>query len=224
MNQNLPAAVIQSFTMQNTMFSQRKAVLHWRIVFPQFFSQRFAQQARQINNHYRGEALQRRQFATSQLYPAAVRKQQMGGVALPYELENTFNVTLNRACIVSLYTDEYQFTGGAHGMTVRTADNWNLRTGRRFALCDLFPRHRDCRQLILRQIITQIARDPSSYFDNYRELVVQNFDPRRFYLTQDAVMVYFGLYEIAPYSSGMPVFAIPYEVDPAFVICRERES
>ena len=31
-------------------------------------------------------------------------------------------------------------------------------------------------------------------------------------------MVYFGLYEIAPYSSGMPVFAIPYEVDPAFVI------
>ena len=132
--------------------------------------------------------------------------------------------TLNRACIVSLYTDEYQFTGGAHGMTVRTADNWNLRTGRRFALCDLFPRHRDCRQMILRQIITQIARDPSSYFDNYRELVVQNFDPRRFYLTQDAVMVYFGLYEIAPYSSGMPVFAIPYEVDPAFVICRERES
>lgn len=43
-------------------------------------------------------------------------------------------------------------------MTVRTADNWNLRTGRRFALCDLFPRHRDCRQMILRQIITQIAR------------------------------------------------------------------
>ena len=38
----------------------------------------------------------------------------MGGVALPYELENTFNVTLNRACIVSLYTDEYQFTGGPH--------------------------------------------------------------------------------------------------------------
>lgn len=52
------------------------------------------------------------QFATSQLYPAAVRKQQMGGVALPYELENTFNVTLNRACIVSMYTDEYSLQAG----------------------------------------------------------------------------------------------------------------
>lgn len=224
MNQSLPAAAIRRFTMQNTMFAQRRAVLNWKIVFPQFFSQRFAQQVRQINNHYRREALRRRQFAISQLYPAAVRELQVGGAALPYELETSVNVTLNRACIVSLYTDEYQFTGGAHGLTVRTADNWNLRTGRRFALCDLFPRQRDCRQMILRQIITQIARDPSSYFEDYRALVMQNFDPERFYLTQNAVMFYFGLYEIAPYSSGMPVFAIPYEVDPALVICRERES
>lgn len=107
-------------------------------------------------------------------------------------------------------------------MTVRTADNWNLRTGSRFALCDLFPGHRDCEQMILRQIITRIARDPSSYFDHYRELVVQNFDPKRFYLTRDAVMVYFGLYEIAPYSSGIPVFAIPYEAEPASVVCLTR--
>lgn len=224
MNQNLPAAVIQSFTMQNTMFAQQRAVLHWKIVFPQFLSPRFAQQVRQINSHYRREAMRRRQFAISRLYPEAVRELQLGGAALPYELETSVNVTWNRACIVSLYTDEYQFTGGAHGMTVRTADNWNLRTGRRFALCDLFPGQRDCRQMILRQIITQIARDPSSYFEDYRALVMQNFDPRRFYLTQNAVMVYFGLYEIAPYSSGMPVFEIPYEVDPAAVICREREA
>lgn len=222
MNQVLPAAVIRNFTMENTMYAQRRAVLNWKIVFPQFFSQRYPQQARQLNGYYSREALRRRQYAVSQLYPAAVRELQAGGVALPYELETAVNVTYNRACIVSLYTDEYQFTGGAHGMTVRTADNWNLRTGNRFALCDLFPGQRDCRQMILRQIITQIARDPSSYFDNYRKLVMQNFDPKRFYLTRNAVMVYFGLYEIAPYSSGMPVFAIPYRASPESVICLTR--
>lgn len=222
MQQILPAAAIRNFTMQNTMYAQRKAVLTWKIVFPQFFSQRYSQQASRLNSHYAREAMRRRQYAVSRLYPAAVKELQAGGAALPYELERSVNVTYNRACIVSLYTDEYQFTGGAHGMTVRTADNWNLRTGRQFALCDLFPGHRNCEQMILRQIITQIARDPSSYFDNYRELVMQNFDASRFYLTRDAVMVYFGLYEIAPYSSGMPVFAIPYEAEPASVICMTR--
>lgn len=222
MQQILPAAAIRKFTMQNTMYAQRKAVLTWKIVFPQFFSQRYAQQARRLNIHYAGEAARRRRYAEARMYPDAVKALQAGSAALPFELVTAVDVAYNRACIVSLYTDEYQFTGGAHGMTVRTADNWNLRTGRQFALCDLFPGQRDCEQMILRQIITQIARDPASYFENYRELVMQNFDPRRFYLTRDAVMVYFGLYEIAPYSSGIPVFAIPYQADPASVICLER--
>lgn len=222
MNDILPAVVTRNFTLENTMYAHGKAVLHWKIVFPQFWSQKFAKQAEQLNRYYYGEALRRRRFAVTQLYPAALKDQQAGSAALPYELVTAVDVTWNRACIVSLYTDEYQFTGGAHGMTVRTADNWNLRTGTRFALCDLYPGQRDCRQMILRQIISQIARDPSSYFDQYRELVVQYFDPNRFYLTRDAVMVYYGLYEIAPYVSGIPAFAIPYEASPESVICLTR--
>ncbi|MCI6402097.1 MAG: DUF3298 and DUF4163 domain-containing protein [Candidatus Fimivicinus sp.] len=222
MNEIRPAAVTKNFTMQNTMYAQGTAVLNWKITFPQFWSQRYLEQAKQLNAYYYREALQRRQYAVTQLYPAAKKEQQAGGAALPYELETAVNVTYNRACILSLYTDEYEFTGGAHGMTVRKADNWNLRTGKRIELCSLFPMRINCRKYLIRRIIAQIEKDPSLYFENYRELVVQNFDPERFYLTQGAIMIYFGLYEIAPYSSGIPVFAIPYEADPISAVCLER--
>jgi hypothetical protein len=39
-----------------------------------------------------------------------------------------FKVTCLCGCIISLWFDRYEFTGGAHGNTVRTAQTWNLQS------------------------------------------------------------------------------------------------
>ncbi len=47
-----------------------------------------------------------------------------------YDAVVKFDVTYNEFCIVSLYTDEYEYTGGAHGNTIRTSQTWNMEKQR----------------------------------------------------------------------------------------------
>ncbi len=56
----------------------------------------------------------------------------------------------------------------------------------------------------------QIAKDPSGYFDNYPPLVAGTFNKNSFYCTDEGIVVYFQQYDIAPYSSGIPEFPLPY--------------
>ncbi|MEA4987263.1 MAG: RsiV family protein, partial [Anaerovorax sp.] len=56
----------------------------------------------------------------------------------------------------------------------------------------------------------QIKKEPEIYFDDYETLVVETFNPKNFYCTPEGVVVYYLQYDIAPYSSGIREFLIPY--------------
>ncbi len=58
---------------------------------------------------------------------------------------------------------------------------------------------------VIDQIEAQNAAGTGAYFDNYRELVPQTFNPAQFYLTPEGLTVYFQQYDIAPYASGFHV-------------------
>ena len=47
-----------------------------------------------------------------------------------YELYREYQITLNQENAVSMYIDEYIFSGGAHGTTTRTSQTWNLMLGK----------------------------------------------------------------------------------------------
>lgn len=63
---------------------------------------------------------------------------------------------------------------------------------------------------VIRQIRTQMQNGEGDYFEDYEKNAVEEFDPGQFYLTPEGVVVYYQQYAIAPYSSGIPVFLIPY--------------
>jgi hypothetical protein len=65
-----------------------------------------------------------------------------------FEVLQTFTATYSKACIISLYLDNFQYTGGAHGLTVRTSQSWNLRTGQVVKLKELYK----CVQMIIKHI------------------------------------------------------------------------
>ena len=106
------------------------------------------------------------------------------------------------------------FLGGAHGNTKREGQNWNLQTGRQIALKDLFPDNPyyiiDILKEINHQIASQIENGENQYFDNYCQLVQENFRLENFYIVSEGVIIFFNQYEIAPYSSGIPTFKINY--------------
>ena len=132
-----------------------------------------------------------------------------------YEAVLDYQTAYNRNCHLSAFRDQYEFTGGAHGNTVRSSDTWNLATGRTVPLSCLFREGAGYESLLLQRILEQadanMQQEPI-YFEDYRALIPKYFDPKSYYLTPDGIAFYFQQYQIAPYSTGIVVFTLPYEV------------
>ncbi|HWP80694.1 MAG TPA: DUF3298 and DUF4163 domain-containing protein [Candidatus Acidoferrum sp.] len=133
----------------------------------------------------------------------------------PYDAVMQYEVTYNQNCHLSVYVDEYLYTGGAHGNTLRSSDTWDLYDGCAMTLSALFEPDFDYRGMLTAQLIRQADRNmqenPGIYFEEYRDLILMNFNEESFYLTPEGLAIYFQQYEIAPYASGIIVFTIPYE-------------
>lgn len=131
------------------------------------------------------------------------------GVAplVPYQLFSKYNIT-NTENIISFYIDYYQFTGGAHGMTTRIAYNVDKSKGIKLQLKDLFNNNYDYKSVIDKEINKQIKKDPDKYFTG-KEGFNGIKENQSFYIRDNTIVIYFGLYEIAPYVAGIQEFSIP---------------
>lgn len=132
----------------------------------------------------------------------------------PFAAYTRWNVRFVSASLVSLTCQYYSYLGGAHGYTDMVAYNIDLRTGEDIELEHLFDDGQDYATPILQEINRQIALEPETYFPDVVPLSELPAEPG-FCIEQasgddaPSLVVYFGLYEIAPYSSGIREFAIP---------------
>jgi hypothetical protein len=184
---------------------------------------------RKINEFYEKAALDYEGYIRTALYKSAIidyeNSIKNSYPVHQYEAMLVYTITYNQNCAISLYFDKYEYTGGAHGNTVRLSQMWSLNTGRQISLRSLFPDNphyiSDLKNEIISQIEVQIRMGNNIYFDNYKDLVNKTFNSDSFYLTPDALVIYFGQYDIAPYSSGIPEFHIPYKkVNAALPYCK----
>jgi hypothetical protein len=105
----------------------------------------------------------------------------------------------------------YSYTLGAHGHTLQRAYNFNLLNGEEILLSDILKEKKNYVDIINQEIRKQIELNPQEYFSDWS--VFQSISEEHpFYLIEDGIVVYFGLYEIAPYSSGIRYFKIPYSL------------
>lgn len=126
-----------------------------------------------------------------------------------YELNWDYYVSYNKNGILSLTTTNCQYTGGAHGMTVQQSYNYDLNKGQKMSLASVFEPGADYQKVINNEIKKQMTAHPENYFtgDTGFQTIADNQD---YYLQDKNLVVFFGLYEIAPYSSGIPEFSIPF--------------
>lgn len=124
-----------------------------------------------------------------------------------YQLYARYKLT-NNSDIISFYIDYYQFSGGAHGITNRIAYNIEKSSGNEMKLKDIFKDNYNYKDVINEEINRQISKDPDRYFtgkDGFNGIG----DNQNFYIKNNTLVIYFGLYEIAPYASGISEFIIP---------------
>ncbi|MDW5300529.1 MAG: DUF3298 and DUF4163 domain-containing protein [Sedimentibacter sp.] len=132
----------------------------------------------------------------------------------PYEAYMEYTVTYDENCFLSAYVDKYEFTGGAHGNTIRSSDTWELCSGMQLPLYSFFTPGTNYRHLLTEEITKQaeynLEQNPNIYFDDYKSLILKNFNQNSFYLTPQGMVIYYRQYDIAPYSTGIVEFLIPY--------------
>jgi hypothetical protein len=128
-----------------------------------------------------------------------------------YEAFAYYIVHYQKDDLLSLSVFYYSYTLGAHGHTLQRAYNFNLLNGEEILLSDILKEKKDYIKIINQEIKRQIELNPQEYFSEWS--VFQSISEEQpFYLIEDGLVVYFGLYEIAPYSSGIRYFKIPYSL------------
>lgn len=202
------------------IYYKNHLILHYTIKYPKFVSGRFHTMADKLNLLYRTKALMYEKYKVMKLYQMAMAEYENSVVhGFPihqYEAYVDYIVSYNQDCALSLYFDQYEYTGGAHGNTLRYSDTWDMQRSRRISLSDLFRETSDYKEYIIQNINSQIENEimsgSAAYFDHYDVLVRNNFKDNNFYLTPEGVEIYYQQYDIAPYSSGIPTFLIPYSL------------
>lgn len=168
-----------------------------------------------FNMYNRQKAIDLEKYTKTYLYPESCElykhNKENGYPIMVYEVNSQFTITYNQNNFISLYIDQYEFRGGAHGSTIRSSQTWNLQTGQILNLSYFYSNNPFFILDILRNINSQIKsqiEQGGAYFDNYTELLLQNFNPENYYLTPYGIVIYFQQYDIAPYSSGIPIFYV----------------
>lgn len=206
-------------TLTQIKYFQNYPVLEYKISYPQFRSNYFFKSAQKMNQYYRREAIKFEIYCRTVLYRMAIElaEEQIknGYPIMKFESYDSFKITYNENCALSMYSDRYIYTGGAHGTTQRSADTWTLNGGgSKISLKEIFPSNYPVRQRLEKDIVAQIEQqiaNGGTYFENGEQNVSDTLHEENFYLTQQGLIIFFQQYDIAPYSSGIPTFLFPYQ-------------
>lgn len=129
-----------------------------------------------------------------------------------YQAYLEYEITYNKDNILSIPLTYYSYTGGAHGMTNIVSRNINLKTGKDIAIKDMFKEGVNYKDIIKQEVIKQIKLQPEIYFEDAIKTVEESNEEFSFYIEDGNIVVYYSLYSIAPYASGIREFKIPLEI------------
>lgn len=129
---------------------------------------------------------------------------------LDYSYTGDFSIEFFKKNLLVLEMNAYEYHfGAAHGMPTKIYAHVDLVSGKVYELKDLFKPGADYVKVLSDIIGNQIKNDPQySYVfpDTYKGIAAD----QPFYVSQDALHIYFAPYEIAPYAAGFPTFKIPF--------------
>lgn len=120
------------------------------------------------------------------------------------ELNGWFEIKNNQRGILSLALYVYSYTGGAHGMTTIKTMTFDLFTGKLFSLNDFFKSNSDYQDELLNRIKLQVKERDIPVIEEPITFPGQN----NFYLSDKTLVLYYQLYDLAPYYYGIVYFPI----------------
>ena len=210
---------IKTQTIKDHLYHNKVLMVNVKIDYP-FLASNYSGNSMRFNMHYRQKAQKNYRYASTRFYQAAVKHYNVSvSQGFPFnnfELVEAFEPTYCKKPMISLFYDIYEFTGGAHGNTVRYGNTWDMRRGTLIMLESLFEANYDYKPVMLKYLGAEERRRQitgmAHYFDDLEENLSKYFDPKNYYLTDEGLAIFYPLYTIAPYSEGIQSFIIPYQL------------
>lgn len=123
----------------------------------------------------------------------------------PNTFDVNYKITYNQDHKLSLYFIVYTFSGGAHGFYTWDSHTFDLDTGKELTLQQAASDNPNYKAIINDSIKKQLKEHDYELIEPFESIR----NDQGFYLKDDTVVVYFGLYEYAPYALGILEFPIP---------------
>ncbi|WP_078553917.1 DUF3298 domain-containing protein [Alkalihalobacterium alkalicellulosilyticum] len=127
-----------------------------------------------------------------------------GGIDM-FDFNMFYEVTLSENNTLSVLFTISEWAGGAHPIDYRENYVIDISTGKEISLEDMLGS--EYREIINSEIKRQSTQRNLSSFYQFEGFTS---DPG-FYITDQGIVIYFGLYEYTSYAEGFPEFIIPYQ-------------
>lgn len=203
---------INTNLIEREMKYDNNVVLKYHIEYPSIVIPNNRNGERKFNTYNEKLALALQKKSENELYKESVElykyNKSNNYPIMVYDIYRNYNVTFNSKALVSLYFDEYIFSGGANGNTTRTSQTWDFNYNYMLQLYEFFYKNPYFLIDILKKINSQISINSNNYFPDSCNLVLETFNPLNYYLTPQGIAIYFQQYDIAPHSSGIPTFIV----------------
>jgi uncharacterized protein (UPF0333 family) len=124
----------------------------------------------------------------------------------PYQYDVSYKVQYASSNQLSLLFYDYEYTGGAHGMTAVTSLNFDAKTGKQYNLTDMV--NTKSKVLKVQKYAYQVLHKQYPDFVQKVSDVAINKNTQ-FYYTKGGIYLLFQEYDVAPYAAGNPVVKIP---------------
>ena len=99
-------------------------------------------------------------------------------------------------------------------MTIRMGNTWDFAKGTQVSLSYFFRNNALYRRILTQNICEQIELQQKKqeilFFENPLQKAKRYFSEENYYLTHDSVVIFYPLYTIAPYYTGILSYAIPF--------------
>ena len=146
---------------------------------------------------------------------------------MEYSQDDSIFVCRTTPKLISLASQNYIFTGGAHGSSSITYKNINPATGTIYTLGDFFKPNATAELTKLgekyfkEQFLPQIEMKPTTplteengfWFDSTPDTEAKDnlfYLSKNFAITDKGIAFCYEQYEVAPYAFGMPMFYVPF--------------
>ena len=143
-----------------------------------------------------------------------------------YKVYSDYDITFNKNHVISLILNLTALDDNSPQYNELYNYNIDLSTGNQLLLKDIFKPGVDYLKLVSDFINFKISQNPDFYFPSTTVTIPED---QAFYITDNGLVIYFGLDEISPASNGIPKFLMDFDnfgsyINPRFHCNRKSRS